>query len=208
MHVVLSQPGDPIKAEITYGVRPGFEADQIPVSALVQAPARLTDLQAFLDGREMADDSSSFLQASREHFFEGSLPLHEEGGGGGTTHSLEITYRVDGAWTKEGRVTVPLVVPRWIPYEPSPSTFLAEVDVPAGFTVVGSFPTSVLRKPAPGTQGVFEVGLQAVPAMLVLRVKEGTGSWVTLERSLDAFVVLVLLAMGVVGLRYLRGKER
>jgi hypothetical protein len=43
---------------------------------------------------------------------------------------------------------------------------------------------------------------------LVLRVVQGEGSFITLERALDLLVVLILLGVGALGLRYLRREER
>jgi hypothetical protein len=168
------------------------------------------------------ENSVFFLEKVREHYWEGSvglpsgaLPsvgLPSVGLPSGTTVprdsiTLQISYLVEGGWDEDGRATIPLVVPRWVPFEPLPETFTARIAVPEGLTVSSSFPTSVTRKPRPGSEGNYELGLQGVPAMLILRTEPGSGSFLTVERILDLVVILILLVMGAAGLRYLRGKE-
>lgn len=121
--------------------------------------------------------------------------------------TLQISYIVEGGWDEDGRATIPLVVPRWVPFEPLPETFTARIAVPEGLTVSSSFPTSVTKKPRPGSEGDYELGLQSVPAMLILRTEPGSGSFLTTERILDLVAILILLLMGASGLRYLRGKD-
>ncbi len=43
---------------------------------------------------------------------------------------------------------------------------------------------------------------------MILRVVEGEGPVVSLERGLDLFVVVLLLAMGILGLSYMRGQKK
>jgi hypothetical protein len=80
------------------------------------------------------------------------------------------------------------------------------VEIPEGLAVTGSFPTSVLARPRGTDGGTFLVGLQGVPAVMSLRVSRSGKGLLTLERGLDALVVLVLLVMGVMGWRYLRAQ--
>ncbi len=154
----------------------------------------------------------------REHYWEGSIAIPP--GVEAVTDSIlvEFSFMVEGGWEgsgagrgdaegrrgEEGRITVPLVVPRWAPENPGPQTFRARVRIPPGFTVTGSFPTSVLRRPRPGEEGIYEMALQGLPSMLILRVSPGGGAGMTLERGLDVLVILLLLVMAALGWRYLR----
>jgi hypothetical protein len=212
MQVTLPPLGEAIHVQLTYRILPAPGAKEVPLSLLTPEPARVASLRAWLDGQELAFSGQGalgiHLERTRDHFSEGSVRLPEDVREGRDALSLQLTYTVESPWTKEGRATLPLVVPRWIPDEPTPLTFLANVDVPEGLTIMGSFPTSVLSRPPPGEGGTYEIGLQGVPAMLVLRVVRGEGSLITLERGLDLFVVLILLVMGALGVRYLKGRER
>jgi len=219
MQVILPSPGESVQVQASYKVQPQAGADEIPLSLLAPAPTRIQGLRASLSEENSApsareglapshDEHSAFyFEEIRDYFSEGSVRLTANRAEGGDPLFLHLSYSVEGAWTGGNRATLPLLVPRWVPAEPIPRTFLARVEVPQGRTIVGSFPTSVLERPPPGAGGVYEVGLQGVPSMLILEVVEGRGTFFTLERGLDLFVVLILLVMGAFGVRYLRGME-
>jgi hypothetical protein len=82
---------------------------------------------------------------------------------------------------------------------------VARVTVPEGLTVTESFPTSVVGRPRGAEGGVYEVALQGVPSVLLLRVVQGEAPFLNLERALDILVIATLLAMGVAGVRFLKG---
>jgi hypothetical protein len=142
----------------------------------------------------------------RPHYWSGSvtLPAVEEGSPGQPL-TLGLTYEVEGGWEDSGRATVPILAVSWVPRDPHPRTFVARVEVPAGVTVTESFPTSVVERPRRAEGGPYEMALQGVPAMLVLRTVQGEAPFVTLEGILDLFVVVTLLLMGALGIRYLKG---
>ena len=223
--VILPSPQNPVFVRSTFLLQTGPQALTIPLSVLVPEPARMNSLQAWLDGRAipvvLGDDRtgemevgtlgaspSIWLREVRGHYWEGAVALGEGAVRSSDSLSLEISFMVEEAWVEDRKVILPLVVPRWVPDPPTPRTFLAAVSVPEGFTITGSFPTSVLERPEPGSEERYRIGLQGVPAMLVLRTAFGAGPLLTLERGLDLFVVLILLAMGLAGLRYLRRRER
>lgn len=194
-----------------YTLRPNRGAREIPLSLLSPEPIRLLSLRALIDGREMEtdgdEDSPPFLVRVREHYWEGTVQLQPEAPGPRDSINLQISYVVEGGWDEDQKATIPLVVPRWVPFEPIPETFTAGIAVPEGLTVTGSFPTSVFNKPEAGRAGHYDLGLQGVPAMLILRTEIGNGSPLTLERILDLFVVLILLVIGAAGVRYLRRED-
>lgn len=201
----------PIPVLSIFTLRPDRGAREIPLSLLSPEPIRLLSLRVLMDGREMesdrGEDSAFFLERVREHYWEGSVQLPPGNPGPRDSITLQISYAVEGGWKDHRRATIPLVVPRWVPFEPLPETFTARIAVPEGHTVTGSFPTSVTEKPEAGRAGNYELGLQGVPAMLILRTEIGNGPLLTLERILDLCVVLVLLIMGAAGVRYLRRKD-
>lgn len=146
------------------------------------------------------------MEELRKRYWEGSVPIPRESARLGDSLSLRFDYQVEGAWGRGGRIELPLIVPRWNPLQPTPTTFMATVEIPRGRTVTGSFPSSVLARPPPDAGGPFQLGLQGVPAMLVLHLAEGGGPLLTLPRFLDALVASILLVMGLLGVRYLRGR--
>jgi hypothetical protein len=146
------------------------------------------------------------LEELRPRYWEGAISIPREVAWPGDSLTLRFDYAVEGGWGRGGRIELPLVVPRWNPLQPTPTTFMATVEIPRGRTVTGSFPSSVLARPSPDAGGPFQLGLQGVPAMLVLHLAEGGGPLLTLPGVLDVLVVSILLVMGLLGMRYLRGK--
>ena len=215
-----SSPG-PVEVTSIFVLRPEPGELHVPLSLLNPRGVHL-DFQAVeVRGAESLlperMDPSFRLEEVREHYWEGSVRLPAGSEVGPDSTFLQVSYIVEGAWVgseitgrdagpdgHNGRVTVPILVPRWVPTDPKPTTFRARVLVPSGLTVTGSFPSSVLRQPDPGQEGAYEMGLQGAPAMLILRIAQGTGTGFSLEGILDLGVVLILLGMGFLGIRHLR----
>jgi hypothetical protein len=178
-----------VHARLALTLLPGDSASTLPLSLLTTEGVRV-------EGIRVGDVPLS-LSLLRPHYWRGEVPVDGEG-------TLEIHYSVTGAWEEDGRVTIPIPAPLWTPLDPGPGTFRAVLTVPEGMIVTESFPTSVLRRP-PGLEGgELELSLQSVPSMLILRTSQGSAPLVTLPRLLDLTVLFLLLAMGVMGLRYLR----
>jgi hypothetical protein len=215
VEVSVPPPEEDVQVQITYRLLPEPGTEKIPLSALVMEPAAIFSLHVLLDGKGVAASGESLpffrFQEIRDHFMEGAIQLPLPAAAEGDPLSLQITYRVSGAWPDGAKAVLPLVVPRWAPKEPGPTTFIATVEPPLGYTITESFPTSVLSRPlsdpngqSPGPPDSYRIGLQGVPAMVILRLEEGEAPAVTLERALDLVVVAVLLAMGIMGLQYMR----
>ena len=120
---------------------------------------------------------------------------------------LELTYSVDGAYLHRasGRMyRVPLILPRWPPQDSPPDFLVAEALIPSGSSVSEAFPT--VRPVVASTDEHTQVtlSLQTATSMLRYRVDPGDPRLWTTARLVDAFVLLVLLAIGVVGWRVLR----
>ncbi len=173
--VSLPVPGEVVRVEMTYRLLPEPGVQEIPLSALVRSPAQILSLRASVDGEEATPFNqtgpSLRLEEVRDHFMEGLFRLPVPAAAGENTLSLQLTYLVRGAWKSGAEAVLPLVVPRWIPKEPGPRTFLALVEPPAGYTITESFPTSVLARPtlrgdspSVGQTERYEIGLQGVPA--------------------------------------------
>jgi hypothetical protein len=147
------------------------------------------------------------LALVRDHYWEGKVPIPSDLIRNGNALALTFTYDLLGAWSGIGRADIPLVVPLWSPADPTPETFQAKIHLPSGYSVTSSFPTSLASRASLPPGQPFELGLQAVPAVLVLRISPGEGPLFTLEGSLDAIVLLILLTMGIMGFRFLRGRS-
>ncbi len=215
--VEVHLPADeaPIPVEIVYRLRRDSAGVPVPLSMLVPESVEVTTLRAALDrespgppqvpwsvpGSEVAGFR---MNPTRIHYWEGSVPLPWSPSDVGDVFALRFSYRVSVGTGNDGRIELPLVVPLWVPDRATPETFLATVEVPAGARVVGSFPSSVVARSPRREEGVLEIGLQGVPSMLVLRLSRGDEAFLTLEGWLDLAVILVLLAMTVAGVGYLR----
>jgi hypothetical protein len=208
VQIAIPALGEVPRVEATYLLAPGPEAFVVPISVLTPEPSRLRDLAGFVDGEPIERGGpvgpSFELKLVRDFFFEGRVRLPAASQQVGDTLALRFTYSVDGAWAAAERVTIPLLVPRWNSPDPRPSTFRATVQIPPEHTVTGSFPTSISRSSDPDERGSYSIDLQSAPAMVVLRLGLTGDRSLTLEQGLDAAVVVILLAMGSVGIRYLR----
>lgn len=222
MEAVLALGPEAIPVSMDYRILPGPGVRAMGFSILLTGPARVDSLRAFREGAELP----VALRELRPGYWTGevSLDLPVSGSGqmpppGATNREGEealpttppeplevrLTYVVKDAWEGEGRVVLPTVALEWVPSDPHPRTFIGELLIPRGLSVVESFPTSVTSRPESSEGGAYEVALQGVPALLMLRTVTGEPPFLTLERSLDAFVILLLIIMGVVGVRFLRG---
>ena len=187
----------PIPVVLEYRLLPEAGAREVPVTLLTPGSTRLTAVRASVGG----EDLSFTLEESRPHYWSGAVTLLSTG----DSSTLRLSYTVEDPWSGEGRVTLPVPAVGWVPRDPTPRTFVARVTVPEGLTVTESFPTSVVGRPRGAEGGVYEVALQGVPAVLLLRVVQGEAPFLNLERALDMLVVVTLLAMGVAGVRFLKG---
>jgi hypothetical protein len=212
---LTSGPG-PIPVILELDVHPDSGAVDLPLTLLTPEDTRLSDFRASWDGGDL---SLRVLQL-RPHYWTGAIRLPDPEGtpnvggsreevrgidpGSRSTVTLRVAYRVNGGWEEGRRIVIPVPAPTWVPEDPHPGTFSARVRVPEGLTVTESFPTSVVARPDGAEGGTYEVALQGMPSMLVLRVSQGEAPALTLEVVLDVLVVMVLVLMGLAGLRYLR----
>jgi hypothetical protein len=198
MEAVLPSDPAPVEVRLTVRVLPGGESAGLPLTLLTADSTRVEGLT--VDGTPLQ------LVQARPHYWTALLPLPGRGNGAeGLT--LELAYAVHGAWGADDRITLPVPAPAWIPRDPQPRTFVATVAVPPGLGIVESFPTSVTLRPH-GTQGGdYQVRLQSVPSMLILRMARGKMPLLTVERFLDLSVLFLRVFMGFLGIRYLRREE-
>ena len=198
--VEVDLPGAPglLPVFLEYDLRPEPGTREVELTLLAPGATRLEAPDLGWGESDLA----LRLSEIRPRYWTGTLSLP---GGRADSLTLRISYRVAESWEEGGRIVLPLLVPAWAPQEPHPRTFVAGIHVPPGLTVTESFPTSVVMRPDGAEGGRYEVALQGVPAMLVLRVVQGEAPFLTLERVLDILVVGALLIMGALGIRYLRG---
>jgi hypothetical protein len=195
--------------ELVYRILPGSGAADIPFSLLTPTPTRVEGLEGWVESTAAGPPASPVslsLNEIRDHYWEGSVQL--PGGVSPDTLILRLRYRVEGARAGDGRITLPLLAPGWVPEDPTPRTFQAHLEIPPGLVVTGSFPTSVLSRPDPRAGGSLVLGLQGVPSMVILWTTRGDPPFLTAERSVELLVVILLLLMVALGLRHLSGGER
>jgi len=205
IEVRLPSPGARIPVTMEYRLLPDSGSREVGLTLLSPGSTRLLAVRASWAGGSLPLK----LLELRPHYWTGSVTL-PTGGERSPAPPLTVglTYEVDGGWEESGRATVPILAVTWVPRDPHPRTFVARVEVPAGVSVTESFPTSVVTRPRGAEGGPYEMALQGVPAMLVLRTVQGEAPGVTLEGILDTFVLVFLLLMGALGIRYLKGGRR
>lgn len=189
-------PGS-VPVVLEYRLLPEPGGRHVELALLSPEGLRLVDLRATGPG----GDEPLQLPELRPRYRKGSVRLAP----GEEAQDLLLRYSVEGGWSDDGRILLPIPAVTWAPEEPTPRTFVATVEVPQGITITESFPTSVTRRPRGSEGGPYEMTLQAVPSVLILRVSAGEPPFLGLEGILDTLVVLALLAMGMAGIRYLKG---
>lgn len=196
----------PVVIVAEFRVEPGEGTGEIPFTVIRFGDTEILDIHGMLDGEPvpvlLTTDSSS---QSR-----GALRLSNDGRNTGT-HLVRFEYRVGGAWSGSGdryRVTLPLIVVPWAPEEARPETFSAHIVVPESLGLYGSFPTAELKPTASGGRSHYRLGLQVVPSVLTLRTSVGGPPFLTVPRVMDGVVILLLLAFGIFGWRYLRRRAQ
>jgi len=194
MEVALPDGPGPVPVRLTLAFHDGSGAGQaVPMSLLIPPPVQVAMVEA--SSGEGQPVPLPVFSEIRPHYWLGELAFHS---------SVRLDYTVEAGWGEDGRITLPIPAPRWVPSSPHPRTFVARVSVPAGWTVLESFPTSATLRPPDGGEGIYEVALQGVPSMLTVRTGRGGRPLVTLKGALDLAVVSLLILLGVLGLRYLR----
>jgi hypothetical protein len=188
---------EPVPVSLVYVLQPGPGATEVEFTLLAPGATAIGGLEARWDGGSLP----LRMEEIRPRYWTGALRLPAVDR---PSLSLQIDYLVDGAWGDDGRIALPLITPGWVPQDPHPRTFVAGITVPPGLTILESFPTSVVARPETAQGGRYEIALQGVPAMVVLRTVPGEAPFLTLERFLDILVVSLLLVMGAFGVRYLR----
>jgi len=202
MEVVLPAGPGPISVRLEYRVLEDDDILEFPFTLLTAVPPQIMGLRTLHDGKE----ELLTVGELRPHYWTGAISIPSRTGAGDTL-SVGFLYSVEGGFGEKGRVTIPIPAARWTPRDPRPQTFLATVDVPPGWTITESFPTSVVHRPDGALGGSYQVALQSVPSMLILRMVEGESPFLTLERILDILVVSLLFIMALLGVRYLRGER-
>jgi len=111
---------------------------------------------------------------------------------------IEVSYTVRNA---NAMIRVPLIFLPLTPKSTQDDLFRATIHIPLEFELVDSFPTVIddSRKAASGN--VYEVLLPVIPSMLRLDVAKTSKGRVGTTEILDAFVIGVLLFLGIIGWR-------
>ncbi len=224
MDAVLPQGIGPVPVSLDYRVLPDPGTREMGLTLLLSGEVRVDSLRASLQTREVP----VAMEEVRPGYWLGRVALGglgKEGVEGPEpgralgerevgapekavdTVRVSITYLVSNAWEGGGRVVLPVVASQWVPVDPHPRSFVGSVRIPSGLSVTESFPTSVVARPEGAEGGSYQMALQGIPSMLLLRTVQGEGPLFTLEGILDLVVVGLLLLMGVAGVRFLRREE-
>ena len=188
-------------AVVSMGYRLEVEPDTrvIPFTLLLFAPAHVEEISAQVDGEvlplRMADAEAPRLEGEIE------LPAALATSG---RLSLDLGYRVEDAVLEEGvgvRIVLPMLAVDWAPAEARPGVFQAEVALPEGMEAREIFPVT----PTGGsTPGVARASLQVLPAVVQVRARPEGSLGLSLPGVLELLVLIVVIACGMMGLRFVR----
>lgn len=171
----------------------------VPFTLLLFAPATVGELTAQVGGEALAlrmtDAAAPRLEGEIE--LPAALRSTEQ-------LSLALGYRVGDAVREEGagvRVVLPMLAVDWAPAEARPGMFQAEVMLPEGMEAREIFPVT----PSGGaTPGVARANLQVLPAVVQVRALPEGSVGLSLPGVLELLVLIVVVACGTAGLRYVR----
>ena len=192
------EPGAAL-VSMNYQLEMGPETDAVPFAILLFAPATVGEITARAGERALAVR----LPDTGAPRLEGEIELPAELARPGRM-SLELDYRVDGAVRAEGagvRVVLPMLAVDWAPAEARPGMFRAEVTLPDGMEAREIFPVT---PSGAGVPGVASASLQVLPAVVRVRALPEGSVGLSLPGVLELLVLVVVVACGMAGLRYVR----
>ncbi len=101
-------------------------------------------------------------------------------------------------------VSLPVLFVDWLPTEAPQDFFVAEVTLPATYSLVEAFPTVLNREIADGGRARYRFSLQVLPSLVRLRGYVGQAPLLTTARAIDLGVLAVLLLVILVSWRRFR----
>jgi hypothetical protein len=180
--------GRDVAVRLAYRIEPPG-ADRVAFSVLEIDGVAIEELSAFASETPLP----VALEPRSGHKRAGSIGLP------GDTSALELRYVVrDGAERTEEslRVRLPVAVLRLRIEEARSGLFSSTVDLPAGLSVIDGFPSHSVRS----VDGNHRWELPLVPTFVAFRASS-ENVLVTPPRVATTAVVLLLLAMGIFGVR-------
>ena len=184
---------------MNYQLEVGDETGAVPFTLLLFAPATVGEISAQTGGEALevrvTDAAGPRLEGEIE------LPVSLAGS---EQLSLDLGYWVGDAVREDGagvRVVLPMLAVDWVPAEALPGMFEAEVALPDGMEAREVFPVT----PSGGaTPGVARASLQVLPAVVQVRALPEGSFGLSLPGVLELLVLIVVIACGMAGLRYVR----
>ena len=101
-------------------------------------------------------------------------------------------------------VSIPVLFVDWRPTEAPQDFFVAEVTLPATYSLVEAFPTVLNQEIADDERQRYLFSLQVLPSLVRLRGYVGQAPLLTTARAIDLGVLAVLLLVALVSWRYFR----
>jgi len=186
--------GSDVAVRLAYRIEaPG--ADRVAFSALEIDGVAVEDVTAFAAETPLGVE----LEPRSGPKLEGSIGIPKD------TSGFELRYVVRGGAeaTEDGlRVSLPCVILDLKLEETRSGLFTSVVEIPDGLSVVDGFPSH----PVAGADGSYRWELPLVPTFVAFRASSGSVV-LTPPRIVTIAVVVLLLAMGFVGIRGARASR-
>ncbi len=184
---------------MNYRLELARETSAVPFTLLLFAPANVEEIWAQVEG-EVLPVRLTGTGAPR---LVGEIALPAALASSGQV-SLDVAYRVTDAVREDGagvRVGLPMLAVDWAPAEATPGMFQADVTLPEGMVAREIFPVT----PTGGTTpGVARASLQVLPAVVQVRARPEGSLGLSLPGVLELLVLVVVIACGMAGLRFVR----
>ena len=104
-------------------------------------------------------------------------------------------------------VTIPVLFVDWLPTEAPQDFFVAEITLPATYSLVEAFPTVLNREIDDSGRSRYRISLQVLPSLVRLRGYVGQAPLLTTARAIDLGVLAVLLLVILVSWRWFRRSD-
>lgn len=196
--------------ELTYQVLAdpeGTEVAEVSLSSLDFGAAEVQDLQISDPQGGALDHDSTTVSAKTTTVVALAEPLQP-----GENQELQVSYTVSGAGEVDGETlttNVPVLAMDHPAASAAPATFSAQVQLPAGHSLIEGFPSDTADVTETDGATVLHYQTPAVPSLLRAVSTEGQPTWWTTETQVQAILGLtIVVGLAMIYISFIRPQRR
>jgi len=197
MDLTVDPSGGTAEVTIEYVLAAAPGADALSVAAILFDQVRLGRVRATVDGQALP---VSGLDTGGKDRVVGSVALPFTGA---PERTIVLNYDVMDL-SSHDVIRIPVLAALHAPADALPGTFIARIDLPAGWYASDAMPSGLRESSAGGAFHRYEASLQVVPAMLAFRMTEGRPPVPVAGLMVNGAIIIFLLLAGWTGWRQFR----